>query len=83
VEGKFKGMGHATNIFWEAYYFQSVLYVHAQKVLKFLCCFVKEKKFFTKFLLTSMKTFTNPKNNSESRFIFVVLAFPLSHWSIF
>jgi hypothetical protein len=55
VERKFKGMGHVTNIFWEAYYFQSVLYVHAQMVLNFFMLLCEGEIFLQSFCLPLRK----------------------------
>ncbi len=60
--------------FFRAYTVKSVLSVHALIVFKFLACLVQEK-IKIKFLLTSLKTFTNSKNCSVSRIKFLFWRF--------
>jgi hypothetical protein len=40
---RLKGLCHQLNIFFKAYKIKSVLYCHAQMVIKFLACLVLEK----------------------------------------
>jgi hypothetical protein len=75
-----KGRDHQINIFFKAYKSKLVLSVHAQMVLKFG---LLKRKLKIKFLLASFKTITNSKDCSESCIRISILAFLLSHWSIF
>jgi hypothetical protein len=59
------------NICLKAYKIKTVLSVHAQMVFNFLVCLVKERRKIMKFLLASLKTLTNSKDCSKSRFEFM------------
>ncbi len=64
------------NIFWRSIKLkQYLLSVHAQMDFKFEGCLVREKKTIIKFLLASLKTFTNSKDFTESRISISVPAF--------
>jgi hypothetical protein len=73
---RLKGMDHEMNIFLKAYKTESVVYVHALLVLKFLGCLVEEKIFHA-----SMKTLTISKDCYENHIIISVPAyFSVSGW---
>jgi len=67
------------NIFLKAYKIESVLYVHAPLVFKFIKSLEEREneKIYLKILLANMKTLTNSMKWSRS--CFTISGFPLGH----